>query len=117
VGARIGVLRSGTPDSTPEGHFPAGADRDYEEKLAELCASGNLDSALWANLGPRFFMAGLAVMLASARAQDRRGLLALAEQLHPGASEPAVFGRWLEHSPVRPARFLPLVDVRVKHAA
>jgi hypothetical protein len=62
-------------------------------------------------------MAGLAVMLASARGSDRRGLLALAERLHPGASEVAVFERWLERSPVRPTRFLSLLDPRLAHAA
>jgi hypothetical protein len=66
-------------------------------------------------MGPRFFMAGLAVMLASAANVDRRLLLDLAEHLHPGASDVAVFNRWLERSPLRPARFLPLVDARRRH--
>jgi len=43
--------------------------------------------------------------------------LALAERLHPGASEVAVFERWLERSPVRPTRFLSLLDPRLAHAA
>jgi hypothetical protein len=59
----------------------------------------------------------MAVMLASARGRDRAGLLALAEQLHPGAGEPAVFNRWLSRSPARPSRFLPMVDARAAHAA
>jgi hypothetical protein len=62
-------------------------------------------------------MGGLAVMLASAANSDRRGLLDLAERLHPGASEPAVFSKWLERSPVRPTRFLSLVDACNAHAA
>ncbi len=62
-------------------------------------------------------MAGLAVMLASTRDFDRRSLLILAEELHPGASEPAVFARWLKASPLRPSRFLPMLSVRVKRAA
>jgi hypothetical protein len=91
--------------------------RDYEERLLELCASRGLDPKRWAERGPRFFMAGLAVMLASVPELDRRGLLALAEQLHPGASEPAVFAKWLERSPVRPSRFLPMLAMELKHAA
>jgi hypothetical protein len=106
------------PDSTPDGHFPANVDRDYEDRLVELSVSGDLDAGRWASMGPRFFMAGLAVMLASAGNGDRRQLLDLAERLHPGASEVAVFNRWLERGPLRPTRFLPLVDVaRRTHAA
>jgi hypothetical protein len=117
VGARLGVLDVQAFATTPDGHFPANVDRDYEDRLLNLCASGNLDPDRWASAGPRFFMAGLAVMLASAEGHDRRGLLALAEQLQPGASETAVFNRWLERSSVRPTRFLSLLDVRVTHAA
>jgi hypothetical protein len=117
VGARLGVLEMPAPDSTPDGHFPARVAREYEDRLLELYASGDLDPARWASAGPRFFMAGLAVMLASVRGSDRRGLLALAEGLHPGASEVAVFERWLERSPVRPTRFLSLLDPRLAHAA
>jgi hypothetical protein len=117
VGARLGVLEVQTPDSTPDGHFPVSVDRDYEERLVQLAVSGDLDPGRWAGMGPRFFMAGLAVMLASARTSDRRGLLALAEHLHPGASEVVVFNRWLERSDLRPTRFLSLVDSGVGHAA
>jgi hypothetical protein len=117
VGARLGVLDMRRPDSTSDGHFPAHVDRDYEEQLVALCASGSLERVRWASAGPYFFMAGLAVMLAGVQGQDRRGLLALAEQLHPGAIEPAVFTRWLADSPVRPARFLPLVEQRGARAA
>jgi hypothetical protein len=56
-------------------------------------------------------------MLASVEGHDRRAFLSLAEQLHPGASEPAVFSRWLERSPVRPSRFLPLMAALNKDAA
>jgi len=118
VGARLGVLEVHAPDSTPDGHFPAGLDRDYEERLVDLSLSGDVDPGRWAGMGPRFFMAGLAVMLASAVDHDRRRLLDLAEHLHPGASEVTVFNRWLERSPLRPTRFLPLVDAaRQIHAA
>ena len=118
VGARVGVLEAHAPDSTPDGHFPAKLDRDYEERLVELSLSSDLEPERWAGMGPRFFMAGLAVMLASAGNSDRRGLLELAERMHPGASDVDVFGRWLERSPLRPTRFLPLVDAaRQAHAA
>jgi len=118
VGARVGVLEAHAPDSTVDGHFPAKLDRDYEERLVELSLSRDLEPERWIGMGPRFFMAGLAVMLASAADRDRRGLLDLAERLHPGASDVDVFSRWLERSPLRPTRFLPLVDAaRQAHAA
>jgi hypothetical protein len=116
VGAQLGVLEVRAPDSTRDGHFPVTVSRDYEEQLIELCGSGDLEPVRWLGAGPRFFMAGLAVMLASVKGDDRRNLLALAEYLHPGASEVAVFNRWLERSPLRPTRFLPLLDARLDHA-
>ena len=117
VGARVGLVDGSMPGSTPDGHFPSSLDRNYENRLLELCASGMLDVAQWAWLGPQFFMAGLAVMLASLEGQNRRDLLALAEKLHPGASEPEVFARWLARSPVKPSRFLPMLDSQLKYAA
>lgn len=117
VEARVGMVAARTPGTVPGGHYPDRLDRDYEARLVELCSSQTLEARRWASLGPPFFMAGLAVMLASSPGFDRRGLLELAEGLHPGASEPAVFGRWLERSPVRPSRFLPLVRVGEQRAA
>lgn len=117
VDAQVGVLSTHVPNVTPDGHFVSKIDRDYEELLVELAASRSLQVERWMNLGPHFFMAGLAVMLASVRELDRRGLLELAEKLHPGASEPEVFARWLAASPLRPARFLPMLDARLQHAA
>lgn len=117
VDCHLGVLDSGADDTAADGHFPRRVNRDYEEKLLQLCASRTLDFARWAELGPRFFMAGLAVMLASHSGFDRSGLLSLAEQLHPGASEPEVFAHWLKRSPLRPSRFLPMLDVLVNRAA
>ena len=117
LGARLGLQQAATFPVSASVHFPDQVDRDYEEKLVDLCVSGDLSLDRWAQMGPLFFMAGLAVMLASVTGFDRRALLALSEALHPGASEPEVFARWLERSPVRPSRFLPLVDQRRKHAA
>jgi hypothetical protein len=101
---------------TPDGDFPANVDRDYEARLLDLCAFGTTDPAAWRAMGPAFFMAGLAVMLGSARGFDRSRHLALAEALHPGSSTPKAFALWLERSPVRSWRFLPMLRQR-QHAA
>jgi hypothetical protein len=103
--------------TTADGHFPNELSREYEDRLLTLCASRRLDAAEWAAAGPAFFMAGLAVMLASSADADRRALLALAENLHPGATEVPVFARWLRRSPLRPSRFLPMLAMAKKHAA
>lgn len=116
VGVRLDLADT-TQSLTPDGHFPAALSRDDEASLLALAASQRLDADAWATAGPRSFMAGLAVMLASVPGLDRRGLLALAERLHPGASEPAVFARWLERSPLRSSRCLPLLDMERRHAA
>ena len=117
VNARLELVTTTGPATSADGHFPARIDRDYEHQLVALCASRSFAPERWAQLGPRFFMAGLAVMLASVAGYDRRGLLALAELLHPGSSEPAVFARWLERSPLRPSRFLPQLNAERRHAA
>lgn len=117
VNARLELVTTSGATTSADGHFPAAIDRDYERQLVELCASRSVMVDRWMQLGPRFFMAGLAVMLASVAGHDRRSLLALAEQLHPGSSEPAVFTRWLERSPLRPSRFLPQLNAERLHAA
>ena len=116
VDVRLGTVDETLPILTPDGHFPAEINRDYEEKLLKLCASRSLTPQQWLALGPHFFMAGLAVMLASVAGFDRRGLLHLAEHLSPGAKETSVFAQWLKHSPLRPTRFLPMLDMLMKHA-
>jgi hypothetical protein len=98
-------------------HFPERIDREYEAQLLALCRSGNLDAQAWRALGPAFFMAGLSVVLASVAGFDRSRLLALAEALHPGSSYPDGFSIWLAHSPLRPSRFLPLLQASARHAA
>ena len=105
------------PKATTDGHFPLSLDRDYEVALLALVVSHDVDAEVWAARGPRFFMAGLAVLLASVRGLERRCYLELGERLHPGISEVAVFDRWLARSPLRPARFLPLLEARLSHAA
>jgi hypothetical protein len=116
VGAEIAVVEPAAAAASGR-NFPASLSRDYERQLLNLCASRSLDPDRWEQLGPRFFMAGLAVMLAGTPDFDRRSLLNLAEELHPGASEPAVFARWLKTSPLRPSRFLPMLSVLVNRAA
>lgn len=94
------------------GHLPASFGRAEEGALLEFCAAGDLRRESWAAMGPAFFMAGLATLLASARGFDRRRYLALAESLHPGITLPEAFGAWLERSPLRAARFLPQLRKR-----
>jgi DNA-binding phage protein len=117
AGANLSVTIGAEPATTADGHFPRDLSRDYERRLLAFCASRQLDPAAWAAAGPAFFMAGLAVMLASNADADRRGLLTLAEALHPGATEVSVFARWLKRSPLRPSRFLPMLAMETKHAA
>lgn len=117
VDMRIKAVNVALSALSPDGHFPAGFNWEYEERLLNLCASRSLEPQRWEAMGPRFFMAGLAVMLASVDGFDRRGLLSLAEDLSPGSSESEVFARWLQRSPLRPYRFLPMLDMKVKHAA
>lgn len=117
VGARVGVHDANAPGSTADGHFPVKVNRGLEGQLLDLCASGDLDRERWKNLGPAFFMAGLAVMVASVKGFKRGELCVLAEHLHPGSSQPEVFSLWLARSPVRPSRFLPLLGNRLQRAA
>jgi hypothetical protein len=117
AGARLGVTVAAQPAITSDGHFPRELSREYERQILTLCASRKLDPVAWAAAGPAFFMAGLAVMLASNADADRRGLFALAEVLHPGATEVPVFARWLKRSPLRPSRFLPMLAAERTHAA
>jgi hypothetical protein len=110
LGVRMTVVPNVTAATTADGHFPRMLDRDYEEELLRLAAAGRRDPDEWRALGPAFFMSGLAVMLASANESERRRYLELAEELYPGSTEPEVFRRWLERSPLRPSRFLPMLD-------
>lgn len=92
--------------------MPVSYGRDSEDALLQLCASGNTDAAIWRAHGPVFFMGGLAVLMASAPGFEREKYLRLAEVLHPGVSTPEVFAAWLDKSPIRAARFLPMARRR-----
>lgn len=117
VGASVSVTDTDAPGSTKDGRFPARFDRVYEEQLVGLCASGDVDPTHWRFYGPAFFMAGLAVMVASDPEFDRRSLLDLAEQLHAGSSQVGVFALWLERTPATPSRFLPMLAAGSRRAA
>jgi DNA-binding phage protein len=99
-----------------DGHFPALYSRSLEEQLLQLAASGDRAPERWRQQGPAFFMAGLAVLLAGSQLCPRRPYLVLAEQLHPGISEPGAFQRWLTRSPVQASRFLPQLEQALAHA-
>lgn len=107
-GLRLAVMP--TPSVTDDGLFPATFDRDAEEDLLQLALSGDVDPARWRRKGPAFFMAGFAFFLACADEGDRKTYSQLAEDLHPGITSPHAFRVWLHRSPVRPSRFLPMLD-------
>jgi hypothetical protein len=88
-----------------------------EERIADVLGTHSTRVGDWRPLGPPFFVAGLAVTLASIPELDRRKYLDLAEALCPGATEPRVFARWLAETPLSPARFLPILDAKLRHAA
>jgi hypothetical protein len=100
---------------TPDGRWPEKVDRAYEARLLDLITSGSTHAAEWRRAGPPFFLAGLAVALASVTGFDRPRYLELADALHTAATEPAVFARWLAATPLRLARFLPMVVARLGH--
>ena len=101
---------SSNTDSAVSRHVPAKYGREEEEALLDLCSEREPDTDRWRSAGPSFFMGGLAVMLGSARGYDRSRYLDLAEFLHPGITAPEVFSAWLAQSPVRPSRFLPMLE-------
>jgi hypothetical protein len=81
-------------------------ERALEARLVDLIQSGSTRPEVWRQAAPAFFMAGLAVALASAPEFNRKDYLALAEALHPGASEQRVFHQWLRETPWAPSRFM-----------
>jgi hypothetical protein len=99
------------------GLWPTVVDRRFEARLIDLLHSRSTDETEWRELGPGFFLAGLAIMLASVPGFDRPRYVDLAESLHPGASEPRVFEKWLADTPLAPARLLPMVQRQLNHAA
>lgn len=88
--------------------------RREEERVLKLCACGDYRPSRWLRAGDPELLSGVAAMLASVSGFDRTRMLALAERLHPGMSTPEEFGRWLAHSPVQAARFLPMLRQRMR---
>lgn len=88
--------------------------RRAEERVVELCAHGDFRPSRWLRAGDPRVLAGVAAMLASQENFERTRMLALAERLYPGMSAPEEFGRWLAHSPVQAARFLPMLKARLR---
>lgn len=94
------------PTPSPDGLWPASVDRALEQALVDLAATHSTRFDDWRNHGPPFFLAGLAVTLASVTGFERADYLALAETLHPGAAEPRVYERWLAETPLSPDRYV-----------
>lgn len=100
--------RAAKPAPLPEALSRAG-----EERLLQLVASGDLRPSRWRRAGDPELLAGLAVLLASVDLGDRERLMALAERLSPGATTLERANAWLERSPLKPDRFLPLLRARL----
>ncbi len=111
-GARVGIV-DGHRETDEQGLFPRSFDRQYEAHLIEVLreAAEPPCVARMRELGPPFFVAGLAVLLADEPGFVRGQWLNLAEALHPGITTVAVYQRWLDRSPLRAARFLPQLRV------
>ena len=116
VGATLAVNERAARTSA-DGLWPAIIDRELEARLVDVLRTGTTRPGDWRPLGPPFFLAGLAVTLASVPALDRRKYLDLAEVLHPGATEPRVFAKWLAETPLPPSRFLPMLEAGFHRAA
>ena len=87
--------------------------RREEERVIELCVSGDFRPSRWQRAGDPRTLAGVAAMLASDMHFDRTRMLALAERLYPGMSTPDGFAQWLAAAPVHAARFLPMLRARM----
>ena len=116
VGVRVVLQADSALQADATGHMPAHFGRDEEASLLRLVRSGDFDAQHWRGTGPAFFMAGLAVLLAGVRGFNRQQLLQLAEALHPGCTQVAVYALWLDRSPLEPSRFLPQLE-QMRHAA
>ena len=90
--------------------FPSPYTRELEEELVTLAASGDRSIERWRSLGSDFFMAGLAILLAGSNVLPRKPYLDLADRLCPDATTIEGFQSWLDHSPLKPERFLPQLD-------
>ena len=124
--ARAVGMRVTLAQQLPPKEMPGRWGREEEDAALTLCVKAcrysagattvgrsNVDLAAWLGAGPRYFMAGLAVMVANLQCADRPTLMMLAEFLYPGVTDPDEFGRWLTQSPARPSRFLASLEAMV----
>lgn len=104
------------PPPAEKPHKPAAGlprwNRRTEARVVELCAQHDFRPSRWLRAGDAQTLAGVATMLASENGFDRTRMLALAERLQPGMTAAATFNRWLAHTPVHAARFLPQLAAR-----
>lgn len=100
------AVRDASPATSADGRWPMRVDRTLERRLLDLAASRSTRADDWRPLGPPYFVAGVAMMLASVPEFDRAAYLELAESLHPGIATPRVLAAWLATTPLPPARFL-----------
>jgi len=117
VGAAVVLVDAPLPETTDDGRFPRHFDREFEARLIDFCVESDFHPLRWRAMGPAFFMAGLAVLLAGVRTLERRRYLDLGENLHAGISQVEVFDLWLQGSPLRPSRFIPMLVSDLKSAA
>jgi hypothetical protein len=103
-------ITPGRAGPSDDGLWPANFDRADEEALVDALAAheSDINADALRQLGPPFFVAGLAVLISGARDVNRDRWLSLAEALHPGATALPAYQYWLDHAPVRAARFLPM---------
>lgn len=97
-----------------ERQLPKSLTRRHEERLLDLCASGNVELEDWRKCGSGFFMGGVAILLASSIHFDREKYLNLSEALHAGISTNLrLVQLWLDKSPAQPSRFMNLLKTRM----
>jgi hypothetical protein len=116
LGASLGVATR-RPAVSKDGLWPTAVNRALELQLLDLVESGSVRAENWRSLGPPFFLAGFATMVASLPGFERDKYLALAELLHPGSTEPRVFELWLRETPTPPARVVPMLEAQFRHEA
>lgn len=110
LGSVVGLRMQAVPIAAPV--LPAVFGRAEEQALLDLCASGSADVRHWLAGGPRWFMAGVAMLMARGTGPQRKNMALLAEALCPGMSTVESFNQWLLLSPVKPTRFLAMLEHR-----